>query len=177
MATVRRNCTSGPGHRNCTLTLEKQLLSEIVAHAVRRHIKRGGRDLPFICPCPLACPRLVVIHCMRSRPGEWGSSPPGSRMQQSHNPRHLNYGDSFPTHALAEQNFQRSCLPLHFTRGRHSNTIGGVFANWGFRAKPIRQMEDAHKVAVFLRATIDGFSITLKYRSAVTKSTRQGNHP
>ena len=41
---------------------------------MRRHIKRGGRDLPFICPCPLARPRLVVIHCMRSRPGEWGSS-------------------------------------------------------------------------------------------------------
>ena len=26
-----------------------------------------------------------------------GLLPPGSRMQQSHNPRHLDYGDSFPT--------------------------------------------------------------------------------
>ena len=52
----------------------KQLLPEVVAHAVRRHIKRGGKDLPFIRPCPLACPRSVVIHCMRSQP--WSRAPP-----------------------------------------------------------------------------------------------------
>ena len=56
----------------------KQLLSEIVARAVRRHIKRGGRDLPFICPCPLACPRLVVVStvCGHSQ----GSGAPPSRL-------------------------------------------------------------------------------------------------
>ena len=70
---------------------------------------------------------------------------------------------SFP-HAL-----HRSCLPLHLTRGRLRNTIGGTLANWAFTQNQFNKWcrQNSRSLERYDR----WLSITLQYRSAIPKDT------
>ena len=78
------------------------------------------------------------------------------------------------SHMRFQSKFQSSCLPLHFTHGRLSNTSCGLLSNWVFTQKPTQQMGMPNKVAV-LRATIDGSlshcNIALRYPGRRNKDT------
>ena len=61
-----------------------------------RRNKRDGSVSPFIRPCPLCMPTFsrYPLHAVIAK--GIGLLPPGSRMQQSQNPRHLDFGESLP---------------------------------------------------------------------------------
>ena len=74
----------------------KQQLTEVVARAMRQHNKRwqAGSHRSFAHVLLHAYVRPLSTACGQS---QGSGAPPSARMQQSHNPHHLNYGDSFPT--------------------------------------------------------------------------------